>query len=103
MKRVPFPVAVLLLLFSGCSGFLPNVGAGPVVSSSEVAQFHGGGSLSTLWYLGSDKKYHYFEHYVKVGTRYRVRRDELQVPDEFPYKTKDAVFIGDAPFWHEPS
>ena len=103
MNRVALPALVSLLLVSGCSGFLPNLGSGPVVPPSTVAQFHGDGSLSTLWYLGSDRKYHYFAHYVKTSTRYRVRRDELRIPDEFPHKSKDAVFIGNAPFWRELS
>jgi hypothetical protein len=55
--------------------------------------------MSTLWYRGSDKKYHYFAHYVKVSTLYKVRREELHVPDEFPYRSRDPVFVGDKPYW----
>ncbi len=57
--------------------------------------------MSTLWYLGSDKKYHYFAHYVKVSTRYRVRREELHFPNEFPYKSQKSVFVGTSPVWRD--
>ena len=57
--------------------------------------------MSTLWYRGSDQTYHYFAHYVKVSTFYRIRRQELHIPDEFPYKSKDPVFVGDAPCWRD--
>lgn len=92
------PVLVPLLI-CGCSGFRPSVSKGRVVSAHDVAQFRGGGSMSTLWYRGSDEKYHYFAHYVKVSTFYRVPRSELQIPGEFPYKSRDPVFIGDSPIW----
>ncbi len=96
MKTQSLPFLVLVCLFlSGCSGFLPSTSfRGRVVTPSYLAQFRGGGSLSTLWYLGSDKKYHYFAHYVKVSTSYRVRREELRIPDEFRYKSKESVYVG---------
>jgi hypothetical protein len=96
-----FLPAVTALLLCGCSGFTPSITNGRVVSPSYLAQYCGGGSMSTLWYRGSDQKYHYFAHYVKVSTLYRVPRSELQLPDEFPYKSKDWVFIGASPIWKD--
>jgi hypothetical protein len=103
MKRFQrlFPVWIAVLFISGCSGFMPSVSKGRVVSPHYLAQFRGGGSISTLWYRGSDREYHYFAHYVKVSTLYRVHRSELHIPDEFPYKSKDPVFVGDAPYWRD--
>jgi hypothetical protein len=86
------------LLFSGCSGFVPSISKGRIVSPHYLAQYRGAGSLSTLWYRGSDENYHYFAHYVKVSTLYRVRRQALRVPDEFPYKSRESVFVGNAPY-----
>ena len=93
-------VAFVAILVSGCSGFRPSLGSGGrVVSASYVAQFQGGGSMSTLWYHGSDDQYHYFSHYVMFSTKYRVRRSELKIPDEFPNRSKEPVSVGDAPYW----
>lgn len=50
---------------------------GRVVSVERLARFEGGGSLSTLWYYGSDKDYHYFTHLWKSSTPYRIRHDEF--------------------------
>ena len=50
---------------------------GKVVSVERLARFEGGGSLSTLWYYGSDQDYHYFSHLWKSSTRYRIRHDEF--------------------------
>jgi hypothetical protein len=100
MKHLTRWLSILIAIsICGCSGFRPSVSKGRIVSAHEVAQFRGGGSMSTLWYRGSDERYHYFAHYVKVSTFYRVRRSELQMPSEFPYKSRDPVFIGDSPIW----
>jgi hypothetical protein len=100
MKKFFCLLAVLVALStSGCSGFMPGASPGRVVSAQHVAQFRGSGSISTLWYLGSDERHHYFAHYVKVSTFYRVKRAELQIPGEFPYKSQDSVFIGNSPIW----
>ena len=50
-----FLVAISLLL-SGCSGICPSASfGGHVVSPTHIAQFRGVGSMSTLWYRGSDE------------------------------------------------
>lgn len=100
------PIFLLLiligLLIAGCSGLLPSpTPAGRVVSPTYLAQFRGGGSLSTLWYRGSDQKYHYFAHYAKVSTFYRIRRQDLHIPDEFLFKSKNSVFVGNASYWRD--
>jgi hypothetical protein len=92
-------VSLVAISMTACSGFLPNAQRGKVVSPQYLAQYRNGGSLSTIWYLGSDHTYHYFSHYVKVSTTYRVRRSELSIPDEFPRGSKEPVFVSDAPYW----
>jgi hypothetical protein len=94
-------LSMLIVLSAGCSGFIPSLSKGEVVRPSYLLQFCGGGSLSTLWYLGSDDSYHYFAHYVKSSTNYRVRRVDLKIPFEFPYKKREAVSVGDAGFWED--
>jgi hypothetical protein len=81
--------------FGGCSGGLPALAPGGyVVQPTYLGQFTSGGSMSTLWHRGSDSRYHYFSHFVKVSTNYRVKRFELMLePDkEFPFGSKDPVF-----------
>ena len=92
---------VAALLLCGCSGLTPSITKGRVVSPAYVKKFCGGGSLNTLWYRGSDQEYHYFAHFAKASTHYRVPRSELQMPDEFPFKSKDPVFIGLSPIWKD--
>ena len=64
---------------AGCSG--PQ---GKVVSPEYLAGYEGGGSLSTLWYQGSDDRYHHFRHLNKQSTPYRIRRSDMPWPGEFP-------------------
>lgn len=78
----------------GCSGVFPSLGAGPVVAPAELDQFTGGGSMSTLWYLGSDARYHHFSHLFKTTTRYRVKREDLDWQPEFPLDTEKSVLVG---------
>jgi hypothetical protein len=92
-KNVSRFIGILVLV--GCSGGLPALAPGGyVVQPSYLGQFTSGGSLSTLWYRGSDSRYHYFSHLVKVTTNYRVRRSELKIEadDEFPFGSKTPVF-----------
>ena len=85
-----------LLLFSlilgGCSGIVSLPGPGPIVSPSYLRRYAHGGSMSTLWYLGSDERYHYFSHSYKTSTRYRVRRTDFQWEPEFPLGSRKPVF-----------
>jgi len=94
MKPLLLLLWVCGALVTGCSGVLPSLGAGPVVAPAELDQFTGGGSMSTLWYLGSDKRYHHFSHFFKVATRYRVRREDLAWEPEFPLRSEDSVLVG---------
>ena len=68
---------------------------GYVVEPSHLRQFTSGGSLSTLWYRGSDRHYHYFSHLVKVSTNYRVKRSDLTLneADEFQLGTRDSALV----------
>lgn len=97
-------IGILLLLIAmlicGCSGLTPSISKGRIVSAQEIARFRGGDSLSTLWYLGSDDEYHHFAHFVKLSTRYRVARSELQLPNEFAYKSKNPVHVDNSPKWN---
>ncbi len=38
--------------------------------------------MSTLWYRGSDKEFHYFAHFVKTTTNYRVPLSSLVIQSE---------------------
>ena len=83
-----------LVCLAGCSGLLPSLpGAGPVVTPAYLARYAGGGSLSTLWYEGSDTKYHYFNHYVKVRTRYRIKRSDFIWKTEFPRSSREPALV----------
>jgi len=56
---------------------------GRVVTPEYLARYEGGGSLSTLWYRGSDTTFHHFSHLHKISTPYRVKRSEMPWPNEF--------------------
>ena len=85
MKKMVYIAPLVLVLASGCSGLLPNPfeGGGKIVSVEYLSKYEGGGSLSTLWYRGSDNKYHYFTHYVKASTKYKVYGEDLKWDNEF--------------------
>ena len=82
-------------LLGACSGLVPDMpfSSGRVVAPEYLATYEGWGSISTLWYRGSDDKYHYFFHFVKTTTRYRVARDDLIWKSEFPLGSKDPVLV----------
>lgn len=84
-----------LIALSGCaSGFgVVQLGKGKEIEPNNLAQLQSG-SLSTVWYDGSDNEFHYFTHFVKTKTKYKVRRDELNWPDEFPSSEGRSVFAG---------
>ena len=73
----------IVLLGCGYSGGFPSLSPkGYIVKPSHLSQYTSGGSLSTLWYRGSDSNFHYFSHLVKVSTNYRVRRSDLLLSNE---------------------
>lgn len=78
-------------LAASCSGIVPGLGQGAVVSPDHLARYSRGGSMSTLWYHGSDAQFHYFSHFCKVSTRYRIRRLDMHWPGEFPLDGRQAV------------
>ena len=91
-----FTTIILPSSFVGCSGGIPAlVPRGYIVEASHLSQFTSGGSLSTLWYLGTDSRYHYFSHLWKVTTHYRFKRSNLVLnkEDEFKFKTKDNELV----------
>jgi hypothetical protein len=99
MKSFVLIISILISgLLAGYSG-IATIGHNKTVSPSYLAQFRGGGSISTLWYRGSDQKYHYFSHYIKVRTNYRIHREELKIDEEFPYKSKEPLFVGNKSYW----
>lgn len=76
-----------MLLGCGYSGGFPSLSPkGYIVKPSHLSQYTSGGSLSTLWYRGSDSNYHYFSHLVKVSTNYRVKRENLTLSNEDEFK-----------------
>ena len=81
------------LCLAGCSGLIPSLpGVRPVVTPAYLAQYSGGGSMSTLWYEGSDARYHYFNHFAKVRTGYRIKRADLVWKAEFPLHSREPVY-----------
>ncbi|WP_200281683.1 hypothetical protein [Haloferula rosea] len=94
MKRSMCLLSVVAFCVSGCSGVIPSIGAGPVVAPMELNPLTGGGSMSTLWYLGSDRRYHHFSHLFKTTTRYRVKREDLDWQPEFPLRSEESVLVG---------
>jgi hypothetical protein len=86
---------ITLIALSGCaSGFsVIQPGEGKEIEPSRLAQLQSG-SLSTVWYEGSDDEFHYFTHFVKTKTKYKVSRNELNWPDEFPSSEGRSVFAG---------
>jgi len=53
--------------------------------------------MSTLWYRGSDARYHHFSHLYLVSTKYRIKRSNLTWPREFPLDARDPVLA--SPFF----
>lgn len=68
-------LAILTAAIMAASCASPN---GRVVTAERLSRFEGGGSLSTLWYYGSDGDYHYFRHLWKSSTPYRIHQDEFE-------------------------
>lgn len=56
---------------------------GRIVTPNYLARYEGGGSLSTLWYQGSDNRFHHFRHLHKMSRPYRIRRGDMPWPNEF--------------------
>jgi hypothetical protein len=89
-----FPLALnplVCIIAVSCSGAIPLPGKGEIVSPSHLARYSNGGSISTVWYCGSDRHYHHFRHLFKTSTRYRVRRTDMAWPKEFPCGKKPDV------------
>ena len=87
-------IVILIPLFLGCSGLFPSLSLkGKIVTPEYLSTYEGGGSLSTLWYYGSDDKYHYFKHFVKTTTAYRIKRNDLIWKKEFPKGKEKPVLV----------
>ncbi len=76
-----FTILGLVLMTTSCTS--PN---GRVVTAEGLSRFEGGGSLSTLWYYGSDGEYHHFRHLWKSSTPYRVKDTEFEWHPEIEFK-----------------
>ena len=75
----------------GCANTLPP----KTVSPAYLARFEGGGSLRTIWYRGSDERFHYFDVMHKTTTRYRIQKTELDWEREFPYGSRrEGILVG---------
>ena len=99
-KRILALLAFSALL-SGCySGFtIVQIGGGEVIEYEELRK-KDSGSLSTVWYQGSDESYHHFVHFIKTSTKYRVKREEIEINNEFP-KGKRSVHLMELSFEKE--
>jgi hypothetical protein len=75
-----FAILAVVIMAASCAS--PN---GRLVTAERLSRFEGGGSLSTLWYYGSDGEYHYFRHLWKSSTPYRVKQDEFEWRPEFKF------------------
>ncbi len=91
-ERLVFLLQIAAATMARCSGFFLNRGY-HIVTPKYLSQFEGGGSLSTLWYCGSDEGYHYFLHFVKTKTKYRISRRDLNWKDEFVKGTKEPSLV----------
>ena len=91
-----FIILTVATALSGCySGFtIAQMGDGKLIAYEELRKFDSG-SLSTVWYQGSDEEFHYFVHFIKTSTRYRVRKEEVEIVKEFP-KGSDSIHIMEA-------
>ena len=76
----------------GCSGIMWPPGYVETIKPSDLQKYSHGGSMSTLWYLGSDQNYHYFQHKYKVVSDYRIRRECFNWKQEFPRGSREPVF-----------
>lgn len=76
-------IAILILMLTAASCTSPN---GRVVTAERLSRFEGGGSLSTLWYYGSDGEYHYFRHLWKSSTPYRVKQGDFEWRPEVEFE-----------------
>lgn len=90
LHRVLLAVAGAAL--SGCSGIVTIPGYAATVLPAFLQQYSHGGSMSTLWYEGSDARYHYFRHSFKVSSAYRIRRSDLHWLNEFPKGSRKPVY-----------
>lgn len=83
---------VLCAALGACSGVIAVPGYVQTVRPEYLRQYARGGSLSTLWYEGSDARFHYFSHSFKARSRYRIRRDALHWHHEFPRGSRSPVY-----------
>lgn len=85
----------LLAFLSACTGLFPTPypSEGKIVTPEYLSKYEGGGSISTIWYRGSDDKYHYFVHLVKIKTKYRIRKEDLTWEIDFPLKSRPSMLI----------
>ena len=70
---------VIIWMLTGCFA-----GNGRIVTVEYLSGYEGGDSLSTLWYKGTDEEFHYFTHFCKMSTPYRIRKSDLIWDNEFP-------------------
>lgn len=73
MKIKTIILAVIAMSFVVCCG------CDKTLNKEEIKKYETSGSLYTLWYEGSDDKYHYFSHLCKVKQRFKVKRDEISI------------------------
>lgn len=83
---------VLTVVPGGCSGIVSLPGVEATVKPEYLEAYSRGGSMSTLWYHGSDAGYHHFSHSFKATTRYRIRRQDLEWQGEFPTGSRQPVY-----------
>lgn len=78
MKKC-FLILLIVFCLNGCFSIIHEV------SPEKLDQYKTCGSLNTLWYMGSDQKYHYFSHLCKTRTEFKVKKSDLLWEHEVPY------------------
>lgn len=89
-------ILLLLTILVGCASGVNKIstGKGKLTTPEELASLQSG-SLSTVWYLGSDEAFHYFTHFIKIETRYKIPKEELNWPSEYSVALGKSEFAGD--------
>ena len=78
---------LILIAANGCVPVTRNI------EPKLLADYASGDSLSTVWYIGSDASYHYFDHFIMARDRYKISRTILSWPDEFKLGTHKPTLV----------
>ena len=88
MKIIHIFIIFIFLLFFCISSFRHTT-----ISKTTLESMPIGGSLATIWYEGSDEKYHYLKHLFKMTKFYKIKKTTVSLGFEFPYKSQSAINV----------